>query len=114
MRTLKTSDVFAFARLIKASGVRSELTETVDRLSTLKEADLRKVGIDTVLMIIEALAEKNSEKVLYEALAPVLEMKPDEVAQLPPAEFFNALKQISEENDLANFISSLSGILGKI
>jgi hypothetical protein len=114
MRNLITSDVFAFARLIKASGVRGELTATIEKLSELKDADLRRVGIDTVLMIIEALAEKNSEKTMYEALAPVLEIKPDEVAAMPPADFFGALKQISEENDLANFFASLSGILGKI
>ena len=114
MRKLKTADVFAFARVIKASGVRGELTETVEKLSSAEDLNVRQVGIDTVLLIIEALAEKNSEKTLYEALAPVFEMKPAEVAELPPAEFFGGLKQISEENDLANFFGSLSGILGKI
>lgn len=114
MRKLKTADVFAFARLVKASGIRSELTATVEKLSGADEPDLREIGINTVLMLIEALAEKNSEKALYEALAPVLEMKPSEVENLPPAEFFGAFKQIAEENDLTNFFSSLSDILGKI
>lgn len=113
MRQLKTSDVFAFCRVVKASGMREELTALTKKLATRDNLDVEAVGYEGVLVIIEALTEKKSEKVLYEALAPVMEVSPDDVGNMAPSDFFEALKQIAEDNDLKSFFKSLSGILGK-
>ena len=113
MRNLITSDVFAFARIVKASGIRDELTAKMMELQKTENADLRRVGLDTVLMIIEALSEKKAERSIYEFLGPIMEMTADEVAALPANEFIDAIKRIGEENDLASFFSVVSGALGK-
>ena len=111
MRKLRTSDLFSFARVVKASGIRGELISYIQKLT--KEDDPERVGINTILMILEALADKKAEKAIYEALGPVFEMDAAEVEAMPPAELFNALKQLAEENDLVNFMSSVFGTLGK-
>lgn len=113
MRSLKTSDLFSFARVIKASGVREELTDYIQRLSKQDNTDVSKIGFNTMLMIMEALSEKKAEKAIYEALAPVFEMTVDQIQDLPPKELFDLLKQMAEENDLANFMGSVFGTLGK-
>ena len=113
MRSLKTSDLFSFARVIKASGVREELTDYIQRLSMQENTDLSKIGFNTMLMIMEALSDKKSEKAIYEALAPVFEMTVDQIQDLPPKDLFDLLKQMAEENDLANFMGSVFGTLGK-
>lgn len=113
MRTLKTSDLFSFARVIKASGVREELTDYIQRLSMQDNTDVSKIGFNTMLMIMEALSDKKAEKAIYEALAPVFEMTVDQVQNLPPKDLFDLLKQMAEENDLANFMGSVFGTLGK-
>lgn len=111
MRSLRTADLFSFARVIKASGIREELVEYLRKIND--ESDTERIGINTILMIIEALAEKKAEKAIYEALGPVFEMDPEAVEAMPPAELIEKLKQLAEENDLVNFMGSVFGTLGK-
>lgn len=113
MRTLKTSDLFSFARVIKASGIREELISYLQKLAKEDTTDQERVGINTILMIAEALSEKKAEKAIYEALAPVFELSVEEIEDLPPAELIALLKQMAEENDLVNFMGSVFGTLGK-
>ena len=40
-------------------------------------------------------------------------MKPDDVKNLPPADFFRLFKEIAEENDVEAFFGYVSDILGK-
>lgn len=111
MRALRTADLFSFARVIKASGIRGELVEYLQKLT--KDADREKVGLTTILMIIEALSDKKAESAIYEALGPVFEIPVEEVEAMPPAELMAALKAMVEANDLGNFLDSVFGILGK-
>lgn len=114
MRKLITADVFAFARVIKASGMREQLTAYVRKLAAQDEKlDVEAVGYEGMLVMIEALAERKAETALYEALAAIAEMKPDEVKNLPPADFFRLFKEIAEENDVEAFFGYVSDILGK-
>ena len=114
MRKLITADVFAFARVIKASGMREQLTSYVRKLASQdKELDVEAVGYEGLLVMIEALAERKAENALYEALGSIADLKPEEIRNLPPAEFFNLFKEIFEENDIQAFFGYVSGILGK-
>lgn len=114
MRKLITADVFAMARIIKASGMREQLTAFVRKLAAEDKAlDVEAVGYEGVLIIIEALAERKAENALYEALAPVMELTAEEVKNLPPAEFVDRVKEIAEQNDIKSFFGYVSGILGK-
>ena len=65
MRKLNTSDVFAFARIVKASGMREELKKILKDVAASEEKDLEDVGMDTILAILEALSEKQSEAAIY-------------------------------------------------
>lgn len=112
MRQLKTADIFAFARVIKASGIRADLNAFIQQLSHQDEVDREKVGIDTFLMIAEALVEKNAEKAIYEALAPIMELTPKQVEDLPPSELFANMKQLAKDNDLESFFGSVFRTLG--
>lgn len=113
MRKLRTSDLFSFARVIKASGIREELMNYIRKLAGEDTTDQERIGINTILMIAEALADKKAEKAIYEALGPVFELSPAEVEELPPAVLMTLLKQLAEENDLVNFMGSVFGTLGK-
>lgn len=114
MRKIITADVFAFARVIKASGMREQLTAFIRKLAAQdKELDVEAVGYEGLLVMIEALAERKAESALYEALGSIAEMKPSDIQNLPPAEFFKLFKDISEENDIKAFFGYVSGILGK-
>ena len=59
MRKLITADVFALARVIKASGMREQLTTFVKGLAAKDEPlDTETVGYEGFLVMIEALAER--------------------------------------------------------
>lgn len=112
IRKLRTSDVFAFARVVKASGVRPELVDYARKLGAT--ADVKKVGFDVLLLIAEALASKGAEAALYEALAPVCDLPSGELAELPPQEFFHIFEVIAaQEDDLVGFLKSVFNIVGR-
>lgn len=113
MKNLCTADVFAAARIIRASGMREELKRELLKISSLDDPNIADVGIDSVLMFIEALAERKSEAAIYEFLANPFEMTAQEVSELGIDEFVDNLKQLAKENDLKRFFGYLSGILGK-
>lgn len=113
MRALKTSDIFSFARVIKASGIREDLVNYLQKISAQDDLNTERVGINTILMIIEALSDKKAEKAIYEALGPIFEKSAAEVEEMAPSELISSLKQLAEENDLTDFFGSLSNILGR-
>jgi len=111
MRKLRTGDLFSFARVIKASGIREELVGYLQKITS--DSDLTRVGMTTILMVIEALSDKKAEGAFYDAVAPVFEIDAAEVEAMPPSELFAHLKQMAEENDLPNFFDSVFGTLGR-
>lgn len=115
MRKLNGSDVFALARLIRASGMRDELKRVVDDISKKndKNKNFADIGFNTILSIFDALAEKKSEQLIWEFLAPIMEMEASAVSQLELKDLFSNLDAIAKENDLKSFFSYVSGILGK-
>ena len=113
MRKLNTSDVFAFARIVKASGMREELKKILKDMAASEDQNLEDVGIDTILALLEALSEKQSETAIYKMLAGPFEKTAEEVEKMELPELFENLRTLSEENDLKTFFNYVSGIVGK-
>ena len=120
MRKLNTADVFAMARIVRASGVREELRNLIQRVSGDSnsgedggEDSMASIGIEGFLVIMEALAERKSEHAIYETLAGPFEMTADEVAMLELDSLESKLAQLAAENNLKRFFDLVSRILGK-
>ena len=112
MRKLNTADVFAAARVIRASGMKTELQALVKRAAS-SDSPVGDIGIEGFLTIMEALAERKSEQAIYELMAGPLEMDAQAVATLPLDELAKMLQEISKEMDLKRFFSYVSGMIGK-
>ena len=112
MRKLNTSDVFALARVVRASGIRDELRPLIKRAAE-SDAPVEDVGIDGLLTVMETLAEHKAERAIYEVLAGPFEMSADDVAAMPLDILALQLKTLAEENQLKRFFGYVSGILGK-
>ena len=69
--------------------------------------------MDTILALLEALAEKKSEAAIYQLLAGPFEKTAEEVEKMELPELFENLRTLSESNDLKVFFSYVSGIVGK-
>lgn len=121
MRKLNTADVFAAARVIRASGMRDHLIPLIQRAAAEveglqgeeKKSVLSKIGINGVLTVLEAMAEKKSEDAIYEVLSGPFECLPADVQAMPLDELTDKLRQVAEENHLKDFFGYVSGILGK-
>ena len=115
MRKLNGTDVFSLVRLIKASGVREQLKKIIDDIAKngTENLNTEELGINAMITIFDALAERKMEQAIWDFLAPIMEMTADEVSQLDLKSLFGAINSIAEENDLKNFFSYVSSILGK-
>ena len=113
MRKLNTSDVFAFARIVKASGMREELKKILKDVAAAEEKDIQDIGMDTIMAILEALSERKSEEAIYQLLAGPFEKTAEEVKTMELPDLFENLRTLSEENDLQAFFNYVSGIVGK-
>lgn len=113
MRKLNTADVFALARIVRASGVRTELIRLIQKVQHQDKPDLEAVGIEGIMVILEAMAEPGAEQKIYAALAGPLEVDAAALAQLPPQAFFHLVQELARENDLKAFFAWVSGILGR-
>lgn len=117
MRKLNTTDVFAFCRLVKATGAREQLHGIVTAVAKKKDAgepiDLTRVGVDGVLAVVEAAVEPKAEAMVYKFLSGPLECKPEDVAVMELDVLLPVLRELAEANNLTTFFGSVSGILGK-
>lgn len=122
MRKLNTADVFAAARVIRASGMRDQLlpiirqaVEEANKAEDKKTRDaiLSKIGINGFLTVLEAMAERKAEAAIYVALAGPMECSAEEVEKMPLDDLLQKLRQIAEDNRLKDFFGYVSGILGK-
>lgn len=110
MKKLQTSDLFAAMRIVKASGIKDELTQLVKGL--MDKEDTETIGITGALTIIEALSGAGAEQEIYKFLAPLAEKTVDEIKAMSLDEFVGLLEQIKEANDLHAFFTRLSGLMG--
>lgn len=104
MRKLNLSDVFAFSRLIRILGLKNELKSIMEQ-SKGNGADVEQLGIDTILMVMNAAANEGADAAAYAFLGPIFEMDPQQVAELPLGILIENFKQIAAENDLARFFT---------
>lgn len=117
MRKLNTADVFAFCRLVKATGAREQLREVVTAVAKRKDAgepvDVTRVGVDGFMAVIEAAVEPKAEALVYKFLSGPLECGPEDIASMELTDLIPALQDLAEANNLTAFFGSVSGILGK-
>ena len=98
MRKLNTADVFAFCRVVKATGARETLKQVAARAADKKDL---------------AAVEPKTEELVYRCLAGPLECTAQEVAEMPLTDLAQMLGRLAEENDLRGFFGFVSGILDK-
>ena len=99
MRTLKTTDVFGAMRVIKAAGVKDEIKRIAfewDNKKNITEDDQREVGAELIFSIIDGLADKKSESLMYEFLAGPFEMQPEEIGNLDLKELIDKIKELGK------------------
>lgn len=113
MRKISVGDAFKAARLIKHSGLKELFIEIYNSsLSTERtEESQKKLGIDVVFSVLDALAESKVETEFYELIEGITGKT--DMANMPIEEFMDDLNQIIAENDIKSFFTSVLRMVGK-
>ena len=104
MRKLKTFDVFKMARIIRMSGAKEELADSL-RATQTGEAP-GEVGISLMMTLITVCSEENVENALYELIGDIAEEKPDAIKNMDLDKLVDLFKEIGEQNNLSNFFET--------
>lgn len=111
MRRLKTSDVFAAMRLVKASGMRSEVQRIALEMRKTGKFKIEEVGADFVLGVMEGLASIGAEQKAYEFVAGPLEMDVEQVQNIHPLEWakiFDEYKKVEDVEGWKSFFDAVA------
>lgn len=79
MRNFITADLFAAGRIIAELGIKEELRAVCQKSDDI--TDVWAAGYDLIYLLFEKAVTKNNEKLVYEFLAGVMEITPEEVAK---------------------------------
>lgn len=109
MRKLKTTDIPAFCRCLKAIGIKDQIQQIANDADSIKDA--WGLGFDLVWNIFDVATELAGERHLYTFLAGPFEMTAEQVADMDLSDFLSAIKQLSEENDLVTFFKSAGALM---
>lgn len=99
MRKLKTADIFGAMRVIKSAGIKDEIKRIALEYSEkekVSETEQREVGAELVLSIIDGLAEKKSEILMYEFLAGPFEMHPEQIGDMDLTELIDKIQELGK------------------
>ena len=109
MRKLKTRDIPAFCRVLKTLGIKEEVREIAKNADATK--NVWDIGFDLIWRLLDVATEANGEDALYSFLAGPFEMTPDDVGDMDLPDLIAGLKQIAEENDLADFFRNAAQLM---
>lgn len=114
MRKLTLPDAFAFARILKAADIKSEIVnfskEIIARKNKKQEINIDEIGLEFVVTIITAAADVKVEEKIYSFLASVCEMDVENVKKLNLSQIKEIISEIIAENDLKTFFQSASAL----
>lgn len=121
MRKLQTHDVFMGLKLVRAAGVKDEVSRIFKLMETKKKEEekvsIRDVGLEFILGVMEKLAGTESENAFYELLAGPLEIEAEEIKTMDPLDLIDKVQGLQEVIDgekLKNFFKSVAGLAEKL
>ena len=114
MRKLTLPDTFAFARILKAADIKSEIVnfskEIIARKNKKQEINIDEIGLEFVVTLITAAADVKVEEKIYSFLASVCEMDVENIKKLNISQIKEIISEIIAENDLKTFFQSASAL----
>lgn len=111
MKKLALKHAFLLARIIKAANIRAEIVRFASEIQSGKSAD--EVGMEFIVTMIQAAADENVEKKIYELYAELKDVKPEEISEYDFATVKADMKALVAENNLKDFFQSVSALMSK-
>ena len=118
MRQLKSTDLFAGLRVVKAIGVKEEMKEFAQALANgaVTAKTQREMGVELMLGILANCGDKAAETAFYEFLSAPMEIPVKELQEMDLIKFAEAIKDLVEYIDVEAwkaFFTSLAYLMKK-
>lgn len=110
LRNLKTSDLFILSRILRKMNIKDEIKKLVKDITGTTPERKKKaehdMEIDLVMLFVENIS--NAEQEIYKFMGDLSGKKLQEIADQPPAETINMLKELFEQANFTDFLSLAS------
>lgn len=112
MRKINTSDVFKLARILKKGNVETSIAKAIGDVDVKNGSEItEKVGIKVMLALFECCGEPEVESLVYDLFSGIAEIEPNTIATQTFEKTLEMFKEISNENNLANFFKQASQLM---
>jgi len=119
MRKLNTQDLFNFTKIMKAANLKEELQPLFSKGKAIKvkakdeniEDNVKQIGIEAILTVIEACGNAGVEDKVYKFLAGPFEMDEKAIAGLSIEALFEKFEQLAGENNLTVFFNRAANLM---
>lgn len=117
MRKLNTQDIFNFTKVMKAANLKEELQPLFLKGKEIKsednntEADIKQIGIEAILTVIEACGNAGVEDKVYKFLSGPFEMDEKTIAELSIEALFEKFEQLASENNISLFFKRAANLM---
>lgn len=101
MRKLKSTDLFAALRVVRAIGIKEEVVALATTLNAQKGGKTQEeVGTELILGLLANCGEKGAENAFYEFLSGPTEIAPEELREMDLMAFANLVKELVVSVDI--------------
>lgn len=119
MRQLKSTDLFAGLRVVKAIGVKEEMKEFARALAdgVVTAKTQREMGVELMLGILANCGNKDAETAFFEFLSAPMEVPVDVLRDMDLMEFAEKIKEFVGYIDMEAwkaFFTSLADLIKKM
>lgn len=116
MQNLKTTDLFAALRVVKAIDAKKTLAEFAAKVQTA-DASQREIGAELILELLANCGTEQAEEAFYKFLSAPLEISVDELRTMDLLKFAETIRDYSEFVDVEAwraFFTSLESLIRKM
>lgn len=114
MRKLQTQDVFALARIIKATDTKNDVVAAIEAGKS-ENADAEKIGINFFLSLVYSCGDTSVERMFYDFIGSIAEMSANDIKTMSLDALCDTFKKIVEENsNVVDFFKKAYRLANKI
>jgi hypothetical protein len=110
IRKLKTSDLFSLSRILKKMNIKDDIKGLAKNVTGLSKEQKKKaeqeMEIDLAMLFFENIT--NAEQEIYKFFGDISGKKPEEIADQPPKDTLNMIKELINQEGIGSFLSAAS------
>lgn len=113
MRDLQAKDIFAFARVVSAIGLKEEIRDIAMKANKLTDLTKEELGFDLIFSVFEKAVTQKTESAFFSFMANIFEMDEAEVAAMDPVDFIDKAMEAADLEKWKAFFERVAQLMQK-